>query len=299
MKKMLIVDGNSILNRAYYGIRPLTNKSGLYTHAVYGMINIISKHLDSLKPDYAVVSFDMRAPTFRHKMYSEYKATRHPTPEDLLAQFPVLKELLDAFGVPRLELEGYEADDIIGTLSASCGGECFIATGDRDSFQLVSDRVTVLLAATRAGATETVRYDPEKIFETYGVSPAALREVKGLMGDTSDNIPGVKGVGEKTACSLIQKYGSLEGVYENLDKERDSLRTKLEAGRDSAFLSRTLGEICLDAPIERSADAYRIKPYDPATLAAAFTKYDLSKFMEKFGLQAPSEDSPAPMSEPP
>ncbi len=296
--RTLLIDGNSILNRAFYGIRPLFAKDGTPTNGVYGFMNILFRLLDEVSPDCACVAFDLKAPTFRHKMYSEYKATRHPTPEDLLAQFPVLKELLDAFGVPRLELEGYEADDIIGTLSVSCGGECFIATGDRDSFQLVSDRVTVLLAATRAGATETVRYDPEKIFETYGVSPAALREVKGLMGDTSDNIPGVKGVGEKTACSLIQKYGSLEGVYENLDKERDSLRTKLEAGRDSAFLSRTLGEICLDAPIERSADAYRIKPYDPATLAAAFTKYDLTKFMEKFGLQAPSEDSRAPISEP-
>ena len=297
--RTLLIDGNSILNRAFYGIRPLSAKDGTPTNGAYGFMNILFRLLDEVSPDCACVAFDLKAPTFRHKLYSEYKATRHPTPEDLLAQFPVVKELLDAFGIPRVELAGYEADDIIGTLSVSCGGECFIATGDRDSFQLVSDSVTVLLAATRAGAPETVRYDKAKIAEVYGVSPLQLRDVKGLMGDSSDNIPGVKGVGEKTACDLIQKYGSIDGVYENLGELRDSLRAKLETGRDSAFLSRTLGEIFLDVPIERNPEAYRIKPFDPATLAAVFAKYDFTKFIDKFGLTAPIEgDTPALQSAP-
>lgn len=296
--KTLLIDGNSILNRAFYGIRPLSTKSGVPTNGVFGFMNILFRLLDEVKPDCACVAFDLKHPTFRHEMYSQYKAGRHETPEDLLAQFPVVKELLDVFGIQRRELPGYEADDIIGTLSAAWDDECYIATGDRDSFQLVSDSTTVLLAATRGGASETIRYDIPKIREVYGVSPLQLRDVKGLMGDASDNIPGVKGVGEKTACELIQKYADLEGVYDHLPELRDSLRLKLESGRDSAFLSRTLGTIALDVPIGRSPEEYRITPYDPDKLAAAFAKYELYKFIDKFGLNAPvSDGADAPAAE--
>lgn len=283
---LLLIDGNSILNRAFYGIRPLSTKSGIPTNAVYGFMNILFRLLDDVKPDSACVAFDLKEPTFRHKMYSEYKAGRHPTPPELLEQFPIIKEILDAYGIPRFELAGYEADDIIGTLSAACDGKCYIATGDRDSFQLVSEKTNVLLATTKAGAPETVLYDIPKIAEVYGVSPLQMKDIKGLMGDQSDNIPGVKGVGEKTACELIKKYANLEGVYDHLDELRDSVKQKLINDRDSAFMSRQLGEICLSVPMETSTSAYAIRQYDPDVLAAAFAKYELEKFIDKLGLKA-------------
>ena len=293
--KTLLIDGNSLLNRAFSGVRPLSTKEGVPTNGVFGFMNILFRLLADVAPDCACVAFDLKQPTFRHKMYAEYKAGRHPTPDELLAQFPVLKELLDAYGVPRREVPGYEADDIIGTLSEKLGGEVFIATGDRDAFQLVSDRVTVLLAGSKVAGGETMRCDPAKINELYGVAPAQLRDVKGLMGDSSDNIPGVKGVGEKTACELIRRYSDLEGVYANIDEQKGALREKLERDREVAFLSRELGTICLEAPVETDPDAYLIKPYDPAALAAAFKKYELEKFIEKLGLRnaAPAEAAPA------
>ena len=293
--RTLLIDGNSLLNRAFYGIRPLSTKSGVPTNGVYGFLNIWFKLLGEVKPDRACVAFDLKQPTFRHKTYAEYKAGRHPTPEELLAQFPVLKELLDALGIPRREAPGYEADDIIGTLSDKLGGEVFIATGDRDSFQLVSDRVTVLLAGAKVAGGETMRCDPAKINELYGVSPAQLRDVKGLMGDSSDNIPGVKGVGEKTACELIRRYGDLEGVYANIDEQKGALREKLERDKDVAFMSRELGTICLEAPVETDPDAYIIKRNEPAAVAAALKKYELERFIEKLGLTdaVPVEEAPA------
>ncbi|MBO4584221.1 MAG: DNA polymerase I, partial [Clostridia bacterium] len=293
--RTLLIDGNSLLNRAFYGIRPLSTKSGVPTNGVYGFLNIWFKLLGEVKPDRVCVAFDLKQPTFRHKMYAEYKAGRHPTPDELLAQFPVLKELLDAFGIPRREVPGYEADDIIGTLSDKLGGEVFIATGDRDSFQLVSDRVTVLLAGAKVAGGETMRCDPAKINELYGVSPAQLRDVKGLMGDSSDNIPGVKGVGEKTACELIRRYGDLEGVYAAIDEQKGALREKLERDRDVAFMSRELGTICLEAPVDLDPDAYLIKQNDPAALAATLKKYELERFIEKLGLTdaVPVEEAPA------
>ena len=293
--KTLLIDGNSLLNRAFYGVRPLSTKDGVPTNGVFGFMNILFRLLADVAPDRACVAFDLKQPTFRHKMYAEYKAGRHPTPDELLAQFPVLKELLDAYGVPRREVPGYEADDIIGTLSEKLGGEVFIATGDRDAFQLVSGRVTVLLAGAKVAGGETMRCDPAKINELYGVEPKQLRDVKGLMGDSSDNIPGVKGVGEKTACELIRRYSDLEGVYANIDEQKGALREKLERDREVAFLSRELGTICLEAPVETDPDAYLIKPYDPAALAAAFKKYELEKFIEKLGLRnaAPAEAAPA------
>ena len=299
--RTLLIDGNSLLNRAFYGIRPLSTKSGVPTNGVFGFLNIWFKLLGEVKPDRVCVAFDLKQPTFRHKMYAEYKAGRHPTPDELLAQFPVLKELLDALGIPRREIPGYEADDIIGTLSDKLGGEVFIATGDRDSFQLINDRVTVLLAGAKVAGGETLRCDPAKINELYGVSPAQLRDVKGLMGDSSDNIPGVKGVGEKTACELIRRYGDLEGVYANIDEQKGALREKLERDKDVAFMSRELGTICLEAPVDLDPDAYLIKQTDSAQTAAALKKYELEKFIEKLGLTGavPAEEEPeaAPAAE--
>jgi DNA polymerase-1 len=244
--KLLALDGNSILNRAFYGIRLLTTRDGLYTNGVYGFVNILLKLLADVKPDVTAAAFDLAAPTFRHQAFDGYKAGRKKMPDELASQLPILKELLAAMGVAILEAKGFEADDILGTEAeafSSRGDECVIATGDRDSLQLVGDRVSVLLAATKGGRPETTLYDTAKIIEEYGVSPAALLEVKALMGDSSDRIPGVEGVGQKTALSLISKFGTLDGVYGNLDSPdiRGSLRENLKTARSSpksAGLSR-------------------------------------------------------------
>ncbi|MBQ9374964.1 MAG: DNA polymerase I, partial [Ruminococcus sp.] len=229
--KLLAIDGNSIMNRAFYGIRVLSSSKGEYTNAITGFMNIYLKEIDAVKPDCVAVAFDLRAPTFRHKANATYKANRKGMPEELAQQMPLIKELLTDLGIKILECEGYEADDILGTLSrifAESDNECYILTGDRDSFQLVDDKVTVRLAGTK----ETKVYTPERIREEYGVEPRQMIDVKALMGDSSDNISGVKGIGEKTALSLIQKQGSLESIYENLDNMglTNSVRTKLESG---------------------------------------------------------------------
>ena len=230
-KKLLIVDGNSILNRAFYGIRPLTNSKGLNTHAVYGMINIISRQLNSIKPDYAAVAFDLKAPTFRHQMYDGYKAGRNPTPPDLISQFPDAKECLSLMGLKVLELPGYEADDIQGTVAKMAhleeDTEGYILSGDRDLLQLIDEKVTVLLATN----SDTKVMTPDAFREEYGIDSSAFVDMKALMGDSSDNIPGVAGVGPKTAKDLLVKFGSLDGVYENLNDAsiRPKLREKLEA----------------------------------------------------------------------
>ena len=213
--KLLLIDGNSIMNRAFYGIRLLTNKNGVPTNALTGFMNIYFKLMKEEQPDRIAAAFDLKAPTFRHKMYTDYKGTRHAMPDELAAQMPLIKDILRSLGISVLEVEGYEADDIIGTLSraaAEQGADCVISTGDRDSFQLVSDRVTVRLASNK----EDIYYTPEKINEVYGVAPREMLEVKALMGDSSDNIPGVQGIGEKTALSLIQKYHSVQYIFDNL-----------------------------------------------------------------------------------
>ena len=271
--KLLVLDGNSIVNRAFYGIKLLTTKDGRYTNAIYGFMNILLNLLKETEPDEVAIAFDLKAPTFRHKMYSGYKATRKGMPEELAQQMPVLKELLADLGFVMDAKEGYEADDILGTLSAAAakrGDECFIATGDRDSLQLVSEQVTVLLAATRMGRSETVRMDTEVIAEKYGVAPRQLIEVKSLMGDASDNIPGVAGVGEKTALALIQQFGSLAGVYEHLADPaiKPGVRAKLEAHKAEAELSRTLAEIDCAAPVETAPGSYKRNQGDPAAAAA-------------------------------
>ena len=238
--KVLAIDGNSIINRAYYGIRILSTIEGIFTNAIYGFTNILFKLIDENNPDMILVAFDLKAPTFRHKMYSEYKAGRKPMPEELRSQIPIMKDLLRAFGCGVLELEGYEADDILGTIAKKAnekGDSCVIATGDRDSLQLVSENVNVHLAATKAGKPEVRIYDISRIKEEYGVEPLQMIEIKALQGDSSDNIPGVQGVGPKTASTLIQQFGNIENLYENLETAdlRENLKNKLASDKDNAF----------------------------------------------------------------
>lgn len=291
--KLLVIDGNSILSRAFYGIRPLTTKDGLHTNGIYGFINILNKLLDEVKPDSAAVAFDLPAPTFRHKAFEGYKAGRKPMPDELRMQVPLLKELLDKLGIRRLEAEGFEADDILGTLahvSAENGASCVIATGDRDSLQLVSDSTVVMLASTKAGRPETTVYDKAKIKEVYGIEPLALIEVKALMGDASDRIPGVAGVGEKTALSLIQKYNTVENIYKDLSALdiRDSLRKKLEDGHESALMSLDLAKIHTDAPVDKSLENLRIKNPDKTELLAFLKRLEFYKLIDKMGLTSAS-----------
>lgn len=284
--KLLLIDGNSIMNRAFYGIRALSNKKGFPTNALTGFLNIYFKLIKEDSPDRIAAAFDLKAPTFRHKLYKEYKATRHAMPEELVKQMPVIKEILRNMGVSVVELAGYEADDIIGTLSraaAEQGAECVIMTGDRDSFQLVNDCVTVRLASNK----EDIYYTPAKINEVYGVSPREMLEVKALMGDSSDNIPGVPGIGEKTALSLIQKYHTVQQIYENIAEIEvtKSVRAKLEAGKDSAELSKTLGEICLTVPISENLDDYRFKEADKSAVVGILQELELNSAIKKLGLE--------------
>lgn len=287
--KLLVLDGNSILNRAFYGIKLLSTKDGLFTNGIYGFYNILNKLMNDVKPDAAAVAFDLPAPTFRHKAFDGYKAKRKGMPEELHVQVPLLKELLDRMGIVRLEAEGFEADDILGTQAAACtkrGDECVIATGDRDSLQLVGEHVTVLLAGTKGGRPETTTYGVDEIREKYGVTPRQLIEVKALMGDASDNIPGVAGVGEKTALSLISQYGSVREIYDRLDtlKLRDSLRSKLTVGRESAFMSHGLAEIHTDAPVETDIEKLKIRPADAEGLYHLLRRLEFYKIIEKLGL---------------
>lgn len=283
--KLLVIDGNSIMNRAFYGIRVLTNKKGMPTNALTGFMNIYMKLLKEESPDHIAVAFDLHAPTFRHKMYADYKGTRHGMPDELRAQMPVIKQILTALGVTIVEKEGFEADDIIGTLSHAAelqGGECTISTGDRDSFQLITDKVTVRLASNK----EDIIYTPAKIAEVYGVTPREMLEVKTLMGDSSDNIPGVPGVGEKTALGLIQKYHTVDYIYQNLDtlEVTKGVRTKLENGRESAELSRKLAEITLEAPVDLDMSAYEVKPGSPSEAAGILAEMEMFGVMKKLGL---------------
>jgi len=287
--KLLVIDGNSIINRAFYGIKLLTTKDGQYTNGVYGFINILNRLRELEAPDCVAVAFDLKAPTFRHEMYSEYKAGRKGMPDELRSQMPVLKDWLIKAGYSYIECPGFEADDILGTLSRVCeesGHECVISTGDRDSLQLVSDKTRVLLAATRMGKTEIINYDKPALFEKYGLTPDEMIELKALMGDSSDNIPGVAGVGEKTATDLITRYHSIDYIYENLEalEIKEGVRKKLADGKESAFLSRKLGTICKEAPIECDIEAYRIKPHNTDALAALMTKLEFFKLMEKMGI---------------
>lgn len=284
MKKLLVVDGNSILNRAFYGVRLLSNKNGLYTNAIYGMINILYKQIEELSPDYAAVAFDLKAPTFRHKMYDAYKAGRSPMPDELRVQFPYAKRVLKEMGFAVIEKEGYEADDILGTLAEEAGERevlAYVLTGDRDSLQLISDTTTVLLATNQ----DTLKMDPAAFFEKYGVESTQFVDVKALMGDSSDNIPGVAGVGEKTALKLISDFGNLDNIYASLpsDKITPSVNKKLEASRDNAFLSRTLAQICTNVPLDIDFEDIAFKGFGDGAYDL-FAELEFSGFIKKFNL---------------
>ena len=295
--KLMVLDGNSLVNRAFFGIKLLTTKDGRYTNAIYGFQNILLNLLAAHKPDAVAIAWDERAPTFRHTAYDGYKATRHGMPEELAQQMPVLKELLTDLGFVQVSKAGWEADDILGTLAAACeaaGGTTLLATGDRDSLQLVDDATTVLLATNK----ETIPMDPAAIREKYGIEPPQLIDVKSLMGDASDNIPGVPGIGEKTALALISKFGSLQGVYDNIDDKavKPGQRAKLTANRDKADLSYMLGTIRKDAPIETDPAAYLRQPGDPAAAAQLLAALEMHKLVDRWGLNggtapAPSENA--------
>lgn len=298
MKKLLIIDGNSILNRAYYGIRPLTAPDGTPTNAVYGFLNILLKHLDEESYDYLCVAFDVKEKTFRHKRYELYKAQRKPAPEDFLVQLPLMKEVLAAMNCMCMELPGYEADDIIGTISKICDQsdvECNILTGDKDDLQLISDNTTVKLVVTRMGRTTTTDYHPEQFREKYGIEPSEFIDVKALMGDASDNIPGVAGVGEKTAMSLIQNYKNIDYIYEHIDELeiKEGVRNKLKNDRDNAYLSYELATIDRNAPIDFDFSAAVRGGYNESELAALFTRLNFRSFISKLKLDKAAEAAEA------
>lgn len=285
--KLLVVDGNSIVNRAFYGIKALSNKKGVFTNAITGFLNILLKLEKSFTPDCTAVAFDLKTPTFRHKLYSEYKGTRKPMPEELAMQMPYVKEILKAMGIAIVQCEGWEADDILGTLSHAAeesGNTAVIATGDRDSFQLVTDKVYVNLA----GNKEDVLYTPLEVREKYGVDPIQMIEVKALMGDSSDNIPGVKGIGEKTALDLIQKYSTVSNIYDRLDELEltPSVKKKLTEGKESCFMSRELGTIALNAPVDLDLNAYKPKERDEVKLAEILTELEMFTILKKMNISS-------------
>lgn len=294
-EKLMIIDGNSILNRAFYGLQGtqmLATSGGLHTNAVYGFITILNKFLEEEKPQYLCVAFDLKAPTFRHIEFTGYKAKRKGMPGELAEQVPVIKEVLDAMNIKRLELEGYEADDIIGSISLCAEArdmETVIITGDRDSLQLASANTRIKMPVTRAGRTETEEYDGVRVVERYGVTPLQFIDVKGLMGDQSDNIPGVPGIGEKTALDLIIKFGSLDNLYENLDQViKKGVREKLEANRELAFLSRRIATIERNMPFLCEIGELKRSEFDTATLFEIFKKLEFKSLIEKFNLVKPA-----------
>lgn len=295
--KLLAIDGNSILNRAFYGIKLLSNKNGVFTNAVFGFMNIYLKNIGDVKPDCCAVAFDLRTPTFRHKAVASYKANRKGMPPELAQQLPLVKELLTLMGVTVLECEGFEADDILGTLAKACsdsGDECFLLTGDRDSLQLIDEKVTVRLATNK----ETIIYTPDKFMEDYGFEPIKLIDLKALMGDSSDNISGVAGIGEKTASGLIKTYGTIENLYEKLPEAdlTKGVRTKLENGADSAKESKWLATIVRNAPINTDIAEYKFKEPDNSGISRFLTDLEMFKLMDKLGVSV-SESAPAVIAE--
>ena len=295
--RLLVIDGNSIANRAFFGIKLLTTKDGQYTNAIYGFLNILLSLLKECQPDEVAVAFDLKAPTFRHQMYEGYKANRHGMPPELAQQMPVLKQLLADLGYRTVTAEGWEADDILGTLAAACAArrdDCFLATGDRDSLQLVSESTTVLLASTVMGRSKTVTMDVDAIREKYGIAPKQLIEVKSLMGDTSDNIPGVRGIGEKTALSLVQNFGSMEGVYQHIEDKliKPKQREHLLEDRAMAQLSHTLGTIRTDAPIDTAEGAYAVGEGDKAAAVRLLQELEIHSLIPRFGLEGVAPAAP-------
>lgn len=295
MKKLMILDGNSVVNRAFYGVRPLNAPDGTPTNAVYGFLAILQKLFEGEAPDSLCVAFDLPAPTFRHEMYEGYKAQRKPMPEELAVQMPLLKETLDAMHIRRLEAAGWEADDVLGAVSAICeksGWACEIVTGDKDSFQLITETTSVLHVKSRMGQTETILYDRARFEEEYDFAPPLMVDLKALMGDASDNIPGVPGIGEKTALDLVRRYGRVADIYAGLDglDIKDSVRKKLAAGRESAEMSYTLATISREAPVElKPEDAAWSRDFGPE-LYAVLDRLGFRRFIEKWGL-APAPEA--------
>ncbi len=288
--KLLILDGNSVINRAYFGVKPLTNREGLYTHAIYGFLNILERMEKEEQPDAVCVAFDLHGPTFRHLRYDGYKATRHGMPEELAMQMPVMKEVLTAMNIPIYACQGWEADDVIGTVGKICSNndwECVIVTGDRDSLQLIDNNVHIKLVISKPGQTSATLYTEEKFREEYGFEPKRLIDLKALMGDSSDNIPGVAGVGPKTATDLLMKFGTLDGVYQHLDDPsiKPKLREKLEKDRENAYLSYELATIVPEAPIDFEPKDAVIRPYNKPELYALFQKLEFVKLIDKYGLR--------------
>ena len=297
--KLLILDGNSVINRAFFGVKPLTTREGLYTHAIYGFLNILERMEKEEQPEAVCVAFDLHEPTFRHKQYDGYKATRHGMPEELAQQMPILKEVLRAMNIPIYECPGWEADDVIGTVGRICSEqdwECVIVTGDRDSLQLIDRNVHVKLVISKPGQTNTTLYTEEKFREEYGFEPKKLIDLKALMGDSSDNIPGVAGVGPKTAKELLMKFGSLEGIYENIDDSsiRPKLREKLVQDKDMAYLSYDLATIRPEAPIAFTPRDAIIRPYNRPELYGLFQKLEFVRLIDKYGLRGAAQEAPKP-----
>ncbi len=295
--KLLILDGNSVINRAYYGVRPLTTRDGLYTHAIYGFLNILEKVEKEEQPEAVCVAFDLHGPTFRHEKYEGYKATRHAMPEELAQQMPVMKQVLTAMNIPIYECQGWEADDVIGTVGKVCGAndwECVIVTGDRDSLQLIDEHVRVKLVISKPGQTTATLFDVEKFREEYGFDPPQMVDLKALMGDSSDNIPGVAGVGPKTATELLQKFGTLDNLYANLDDPtiRPKLREKLEAGKESAYLSYDLATIRTNAPIDFAPQDAIVAPHDRVKLFQLFTRLEFVRLIDRYGLRGAELEMP-------
>ena len=293
--KLLILDGNSVINRAYFGVKPLTTRDGLYTHAIYGFLNILERMEKEEQPEAVCVAFDLHGPTFRHLKYEGYKANRHGMPEELAMQMPVMKDVLRAMNIPIYECQGWEADDVIGTVGKICAKEdweCVIVTGDRDSLQLIDDHVHVKLVISKPGSTTANLYTEEKFREEYGFEPKKLIDLKALMGDSSDNIPGVAGVGPKTATDLLLKFGSLDGVYAHLDDPgiRPKLREKLEAGKESAYLSFDLATIRPEAPISFTPMDAVVQPYNRPALYRLFQKLEFVRLIDKYGLRGAEEE---------
>lgn len=295
MEKLVVIDGNSILNRAFYGImssKMLQTADGTYTNAVYGFLAIMFKLFEDINPEYLAVAFDVKHPTKRHEMYKEYKGTRKGMPDELAAQMPIIKKVLEAMNIKVVEMPGYEADDILGTLAKYTekqGKEVILLTGDRDSFQLASDKITIRIPRTKAGKTETEDFNRNKILEVYGLEPKQLIEVKGLMGDTSDNIPGVPGVGEKTALNLIKEFETIDNIYSKLENgeqvAKGKLKENLENNKDLAILSRELGRIDIEAPIEKELSKYKVQEWDKKKVLEIFKELRFNRYIDRFNLE--------------
>ena len=298
MKKLVLIDGNSIMNRAFYGImgsKMLTTKDGKYTNAVYGFLAIMFKILDDIQPEYLAVAFDMRGKLKRKELFEGYKANRHGMPDELAEQMPIIKEILKAMNIDIIEKEGYEGDDILGTLAKygeKQGLEVTILSGDRDTFQLASDNITIRIPRTKAGKTETEDYNRAKVLEEYGLEPEQLIEVKALQGDTSDNIPGVPGVGPKTAISLIQRYNTVKELYEKIEAGEDDLKGKQKENivnnKEMAELSRVLGEIDTNVPLEDTLEQIKVEEWDKAKVLEIFEELRFNRYIDRFGLRSES-----------